>query len=91
MEELIKQIKEKADSIGTSTKIDRRVKGAYVDCLVMVKEALSIHDVSKSLPKGVNIVTAKSPQGFEFDQIDYDNWLESGIDDLDDFLEQELC
>ena len=50
-----------------------------------------IHSVSKPLPKGVNIVTAKSPQGFEFDQIDYDNWLESDIDDLDDFLEQELC
>ena len=48
MEELIKQIKEKADSIETSTKIDRRVKGAYVDCLVMVKEALSIHDVMQS-------------------------------------------
>jgi|TARA_R110002049_G_scaffold41650_1_gene125147 hypothetical protein len=44
-EELIREIKQKADSIGTDTKTDRRVKGAYVDCLIMVKEALSIHSV----------------------------------------------
>jgi len=35
--ELIEQIKAKADSIGTSTAMDRRVKGAYVDCLIMVR------------------------------------------------------
>jgi hypothetical protein len=52
---------------------------------------LRLHDVSKPLPKGVKIKSAETPQGFEFDQIDYDNWLESDIDDLDDFLEQELC
>ena len=40
MEELIKQIKFKADSIPTNTKENRRVKGAYVDCLMMLKEAL---------------------------------------------------
>tara|TARA_R110002020_G_scaffold9218_1_gene36501 strand:+ start:870 stop:1160 length:291 start_codon:yes stop_codon:yes gene_type:complete len=47
--------------------------------------------VGKTLPKGVKIKSAETPQGFEFDQIDYDNWLESDIDDLDDFLEKEIC
>jgi hypothetical protein len=41
MKELIEQIKLKADSIPTNTKENRRVKGAYVDCLMMMmmKEA----------------------------------------------------
>ena len=49
MNELIEQIKLKADSIPTNTEINRRVKGAYVDCLIMVKEAtknLVLADVS---------------------------------------------
>jgi hypothetical protein len=52
MKEIIEQIKLKADSIPTNTKENRRVKGAYVDCLMMVKEAsknLVLADVSKSL------------------------------------------
>ena len=52
MKELIEQIKLKADSISTNTKENRRVKGAYVDCLMMVKEAsenLVLADVSNSL------------------------------------------
>lgn len=39
MTTLIEQIKLKADSIPTTTKENRRVKGAYVDCLIMAKEA----------------------------------------------------
>lgn len=39
MKELIEQIKLKADSIPTNTKENRMVKGAYVDCLLMAKEA----------------------------------------------------
>lgn len=39
MKELIEQIKLKADSIPTNTKENRRIKGAYIDCLMMVKEA----------------------------------------------------
>lgn len=49
MKELIEQIKLKADSIPTNTRENRRVKGAYVDCLIMVKEAsknLVLADVS---------------------------------------------
>lgn len=52
MKELIEQIKLKADSIPTNTKENRRIKGAYVDCLIMVKEAsenLVLTHVSKSL------------------------------------------
>jgi hypothetical protein len=53
MKELFRQIKLKADSIPINTKENRRVKGAYVDCLMMIKEAM-IHeskptcDVSRS-------------------------------------------
>ena len=53
MKELIEQIKLKADSIPTNTKENRRVKGAYVDCLMMVKEAsknLVLAPVSSELP-----------------------------------------
>lgn len=39
MTTLIEQIKLKADSIPTNTKENRRAKGAYVDCLMMAKEA----------------------------------------------------
>lgn len=39
MKELIEQIKLKADSTPTNTDVNRRVKGAYVDCLIMAKEA----------------------------------------------------
>jgi hypothetical protein len=53
MKELIEQIKLKADSIPTNTKENRRVKGAYVDCLMMAKEAsknLVLAPVSGELP-----------------------------------------
>jgi hypothetical protein len=52
MKELIEQIKLKADSIPTNTKENRRAKGAYVDCLMMAKEAnknLVLADVSGQL------------------------------------------
>lgn len=52
MKELIEQIKLKADSIPTNTEINRRVKGAYVDCLIMAKEASKnfvLADVMKSV------------------------------------------
>jgi hypothetical protein len=39
MKELIEKIKLKADSIPTNTDVNRNVKGAYVDCLIMAKEA----------------------------------------------------
>ena len=53
MKELIEQIKLKADSIPTNTRENRRVKGAYVDCLMMVREAsknLVLAHVSGELP-----------------------------------------
>jgi hypothetical protein len=61
MKELIQQIKLKADSIPTNTKENRRVKGAYVDCLMMVKEAsknLVLVPVMLSLPNGKRVLTA---------------------------------
>jgi hypothetical protein len=36
---LIEQIKSKADSLPINTKENRRVKGIYVDCLIMAREA----------------------------------------------------
>jgi len=52
MKELIEQIKLKADNIPTNTKENRRAKGVYIDCLMMVKEAsknLVLADVSGQL------------------------------------------
>ena len=72
-------------------KILEDISNLNVDIETGWNKLLSLHLVSKPLPKGVKIKSAETPQGFEFDQIDYDNWLESDIDDLDDFLEQELC
>jgi hypothetical protein len=61
MKELIEQIKLKADSIPTNTKENRRVKGAYIDCLMMVKEAsknLVLSPVMPSLPNGKKVLAA---------------------------------
>ena len=53
MEELILKLQEKAQACGYKTKEDRARKGAYVDCIIELKEALRIHDVvgrSEQLP-----------------------------------------
>jgi len=52
MEKLIEQIKLKADSWDNSTKETRARKGAYVDCLMMVKEA-SKNIVQKEASKNI--------------------------------------
>lgn len=49
MKELIAKLQEKAQACGYKTKEDRARKGAYVDCIMELKEALRIHDVSGSL------------------------------------------
>jgi len=49
MEKLIEQIRLKADACGNATKEQRARKGAYVDCLVMMKEALHKPDVGRSV------------------------------------------
>lgn len=46
MKELIEQIKFKADNCSNSTKESRARKGAYVDCIMMIKQALRQSDVS---------------------------------------------
>lgn len=51
MEEFIKELTIKANSCGTDTKAQRMVKGAYVDALVMAKEALNIHLIVCSATK----------------------------------------
>ena len=45
IEELIAKLQEKAQACGYKTKEDRARKGAYVDCIMELKEALRIHDV----------------------------------------------
>lgn len=40
MEKVIEQIRLKADACGDATKEQRARKGAYIDCLVLLKEAL---------------------------------------------------
>jgi hypothetical protein len=39
---LIMQIELKADSIPCNTQLNRSVKGAYVDCLVMLKQTIEM-------------------------------------------------
>lgn len=39
VEFLIEQIKSKADNLPTNTKENRMVKGIYVDCLIMARQA----------------------------------------------------
>ena len=55
MEELIKELKEKAMSYDLNNKQNRALRGAYVDALVMVKNALNIHLVSKRLLADNNV------------------------------------
>jgi hypothetical protein len=40
METIIKQLREKVKSIDNSTKENRARKGAYVDCIVMIKQII---------------------------------------------------
>ena len=47
MNEIIERIKEKIKNCETSTQEDRARKGAYVDCIVMIKE-------SGNLPEAVS-------------------------------------
>jgi len=49
MKDLIKTIRDKANNIGTSTKLERRAKGAYVDCLCMLEEEQERINNEKSL------------------------------------------
>lgn len=46
MKKLIEKIKAKADSLGVSRKEDRRVKGVYVDCLLMAEEELNTNYIN---------------------------------------------
>jgi hypothetical protein len=45
---LIMQIELKADSIPCNTQLNRSVKGAYVDCLVMLKQTKEIEAKQKN-------------------------------------------
>jgi len=45
MEELLENLANKAKACGNKTKIDRARKGAYVDCIVEIKQALLIQRV----------------------------------------------
>lgn len=64
MKELIEQIKFKADNIPSNTEMNRRVKGAYVDCLMMLKEAnktllnpmLSLNKTKMKNPKYIKLI-----------------------------------
>jgi hypothetical protein len=49
MEKIIKQLEEKAINCGTSNKESRARKGAYVDAIVIMKDALKKSDISKQI------------------------------------------
>ena len=50
MEELLKEIREKAKNCGNKTKEDRAKKGAYVDCILAIKKQLALCNVVDTLP-----------------------------------------
>jgi hypothetical protein len=54
---LFDQIKLKADSIPTNTAENRKVKGAYVDCLTLIREA-------KEVEKEQNNITENTSDGY---------------------------
>jgi hypothetical protein len=53
---LIMQIELKADSIHCNTQLNRSVKGAYVDCLVMLKQTKEMEKQQKLDASNVNRV-----------------------------------
>ena len=88
MEKLIEQIKLKADSCSNSTKETRARKGAYVDCLVMAKEAnknCRIADVMPSLPLAIEVVEKYLNENFWFDHF-YENGYPTKVMAKADFL-----
>lgn len=83
MKELIEQIKLKVDIIPTNTKENRRVKGAYVDCLMMLKEAsknLALAPVSGSLP----------PEDDAYQRLDDGRYYLMGVEPADLTVEDAL-
>jgi len=74
--ELIEQIKSKADSIGTSTAMDRRVKGAYVDCLIMVRNHFD--NVANKMSEYLATATEEDLKE-DLDRIGHFNCLEQNI------------
>lgn len=75
VELLIEQIKSKADSLSTSKKENRIVKGIYVDCLCMAREVKEIE---------------KQQQGFneeEVKNIMAETWIKCVGNDGNDFKE----
>jgi hypothetical protein len=47
METVIEQIKLKSENIPTNNKENRRVKGAYVDCLMMLKDCNEYYTIEE--------------------------------------------
>lgn len=43
MEKLLEELKIKAQNCGDNTKENRARKGAYVDCIIMIKKVLKIN------------------------------------------------
>jgi hypothetical protein len=73
MKQLIEKIKAKADSLGVSRKEDRRVKGVYVDCLLMVEDSFKELDdiledaehIASLMDNGRSNHSLGESQGFE--------------------------
>ncbi len=66
---LFDQIKLKADSIPTNSAENRKVKGAYVDCLTLIREA---KEMEKEQIKDAFIL-GEHQQGFEYEAEHYYN------------------
>lgn len=73
MKKLIEKIKAKADSIEITKASERRIKGAYVDCLVMAKDSFKELDdiledaehIASLMDNGRSDHSLGESQGFE--------------------------
>jgi hypothetical protein len=63
MNEIIERIKEKIKNCKTSTQEDRARKGAYVDCIVMIKESGNLPEANRNAVLG----EVRAMQGYEPD------------------------
>lgn len=89
MKELIEQIKLKADSIPTNTKENRRAKGVYIDCLMMVKEAsknLVLTDVSGLSPSDEEIRNGADEWVFDINGMKWSNNDDTAGDNYGSFI-----
>lgn len=80
MKEIIEQIELKAKNTPTNTKENRRVKGAYVDCLMMLKANRQLEqDSERKYSKAEMIVIVNEYNNYiscdDTSDLDFQAWI----------------